>query len=119
FDVTGTSQDLQTGGDAMASFLTGIGPVNGCDNDGVTCNYEVPNFVSTQSIRFAHFAQDNFRVTKNLTFSAGLRYELSLPRTERHNRMNWLDPNLISPLQVPGLPQLHGGEVFADQHHRN
>src|SRR5438477_12675995 len=32
--------------------------------------------------------------------------------------MNWLDPNLVSPLQVPGLPQLRGGEVFASSSRR-
>jgi hypothetical protein len=57
--------------------------------------------------------QDNWRVNDRLTVNLGLRYELTLPRTERHNRQSWLDPNVASPLQVPGLPQLKGGLVFA------
>ncbi len=32
--------------------------------------------------------------------------------------MNWLDPTIVSPLQVPGLPTLHGGEVFASSSNR-
>jgi hypothetical protein len=33
--------------------------------------------------------------------------------------MNYLDPNVASPLQVPGLPNLMGGLVYADPSHRN
>ena len=109
------------GGDAMASFLTGIA----WSNDGVcdqvdACVYEVPNDVATQSFQFAGFVQDNFRATPKLTVNLGLRYELSLPRTERFNRMNWLDPNLSYSLTAPGLPDFpaKGGEVFAGSTNR-
>src|SRR5258708_28305974 len=44
---------------------------------------------------------------------------MSLPRTERFNHMNYLDPGAPSPLQVPGLPNLHGGLVYASASHRN
>ena len=58
-------------------------------------------------------------MTPKLTVNLGLRYELSLPRTERYNRMNWLDPNAVSPLSVPGVfDTLSGIEVFADSHDR-
>lgn len=100
------------GGDGMASFLMGID----WGNQGGL--YEVPNDVATQNWQFAGFAQDTYRVTPKLTVNLGLRYELSLPRTERFDRMNWLDPNMVSPFQVPGLPEFHGGEVFVDPGHR-
>jgi hypothetical protein len=108
------------GGDAMASFLTGIT----WSNDGVctqsACLYEVPNDVATQSFQFAGFVQDNFRVTPKLTLNLGVRYELSLPRTERFNRMNWLDPSISYSLTAPGLPDfpVKGGEVFSSSHNR-
>ncbi len=57
-------------------------------------------------------------MTSKLTLNLGLRYEISLPRTERFNRMNWLDPAALSPLQVPGLPPVHGIEVFVNSSHR-
>jgi Carboxypeptidase regulatory-like domain/TonB dependent receptor len=100
------------GGDAMASFLMGVG------GGGV---YEVPNDTATQSYQFGGFVQDNFRATPKLTLNLGLRYELSLPRTDRYNRMNWLDPNLAYSLTAPGLPDLpvRGGEVFANSSHRS
>jgi hypothetical protein len=101
------------GGDAMASFLIGVG----WDQGGL---YEVPNDVATQSFQFASFVQDNFRVTPKLTLNLGLRYELDLPRTERFNRMNWLDPNISYSLTAPGLPDfpVQGGEVFTTSSHR-
>jgi len=102
------------GGDAMASFLMGIDWGN---QGGV---YEVPNNVATQNFQIGMFTQDNYRVTPKLTLNLGLRYELSLPRTERFNRMNWLDPNLMFSLKAAGLPDfpVKGGEVFANSQHR-
>ena len=109
----------EKGGDSLASFLIGVGPP-GLGGGGCTpCQVGFVNAVSTQSFRYAVFAQDNFHASPKLTVNLGLRYELSLPRTERFNRMNWLDPNVVSPLQVPGLPTLHGGEVFASSNDRS
>jgi hypothetical protein len=101
------------GGDGLASFLTGIGSPNNTPGSCTPCQQGFNNFVSTQSYQFAVFAQDNYRVTPKLTLNLGIRYELNTPRTERYNRMNSLDPNAPSPLQVAGLPPLTGIEVFA------
>jgi len=108
-----------SGGDGLASFLTGVGSPNFSGGGCTPCQQGFDNFVSTESFQYATFAQDNFRITPKLTLNLGLRYELNLPRTERFNRMNWLDPNAISPLQVAGLPTLHGAEVFASSHDRH
>jgi len=124
FDRTGTSQissvpDQSAGGDSLASLAIGVGPPSDAGGGCTPCQVGFINAVSTQSFRTAAFLQDNYRVTNKLTLNLGLRYELSLPRTERFNRMNWLDPNVVSPLQVPGLPTLHGGEVFASPSDRS
>jgi hypothetical protein len=130
FDFSGTAQIATqfgtdsnglplAGGDGLASFLTGVGSPNFSGGGCTPCQQGFDNFVSTQSFRYAAFAQDNFRVIPKLTLNLGLRYELSLPRTERFNRMNWLDPNALSPLQVGALPTLRGIEVFASPNDRS
>jgi hypothetical protein len=107
FSQTGTSQTPAsgTGGDPLASLLIGF-PQGGS-------GYGIDVAVTTRNFAHAWYFQDNWRVTDKLTINAGLRYELTLPRTERYNRMSWVDPNAVSPLQVAGLPELKGGLEFA------
>ncbi len=86
-DQYGTSQyPWWGGGDAMASFLTGV------PNPNQWGEYEVSPHFSTQNYRWGGFAQDNFKVTKKLSVNVGLRYDLEIPRTERYNKMSWIDP---------------------------
>jgi hypothetical protein len=125
FDNSGTSgPDPSTGGDSMASFLMGVGPATGCQNGA--CQYEVPNFVSTQNFQFGAFVQDNYRVTPKLTLNLGLRYDVSLPRTERFNRQNSLNLTAVNPINGGSVTYtdpitgqdvtraLLGAEVFAN-----
>jgi outer membrane receptor protein involved in Fe transport len=101
-DYTTSEYPWSGGGDGMASFLTGTA------TEGWG-QYEVPGTTIMQNFQYAGYFQDNWKTTDKLTLNAGIRYELELPRTERHNRQEWFDPNLVSPLQVPGLPNLKGG----------
>jgi Carboxypeptidase regulatory-like domain/TonB dependent receptor len=122
FGAGSTSQDgvsqFSTGGDSVASFFTGVGSSG---------QYEIPNAVSTQSFQFAGFVQDNYHFSPKLTLNIGLRYEVSVPRTERLNRTNGFDPNLANTLPVvnlgaiPGAQPLsvRGGEVFASASNRH
>jgi Carboxypeptidase regulatory-like domain/TonB dependent receptor len=132
FDFTATSQfanasDTTTGGDDLASFLMGVGPPSNSAGGGCTpCFSGFDEFVSTQSFSYAAFFQDNYRVSPKLTLNLGLRYEINTPRTERYNKMDWLNPNLVSPIQFASQPTLaaplppgasipttlHGGEEF-------
>jgi hypothetical protein len=77
------------------------------------------------------FVQDNYRFNPKLTLNFGLRYELNLPRTERFNRMNSLDPTTVNPLNGGSITyqdpltlqtvtrSLLGAEIFASPGHRN
>jgi hypothetical protein len=151
-DGTNSNGAPVDGGDDLASMLAGVGdptngtpPPSGCFNGTGGCFRGFNNFVSTQNWRYAGFVNDNFHATSKLTLNLGLRYELSLPRTERFNRMESLDPNMPAAIQynaaqlaminnfnntplVPGNPAttpialgipsptvLHGAEVFAGQ----
>jgi len=109
------------GGDSMASFL--MGQIE-------SGYYEIQFQPATENYQYATFAQDNWKATPKLTLNLGLRYDVSLPRTDRLNRQNWFDPNAVSPLnggtityQDPLTLQnvtrpLLGGEVFANSHVR-
>jgi hypothetical protein len=109
FDQHGTSEapgDVTLyGGDALATFLVGYPDAGG--------SYEIQDRIASENYQYAGYAQDNWRVTDKLTVNLGLRYDVTLPRTERYNRQNWFDPNVASPLTVPGVGPLKGGEVFA------
>src|SRR5215472_4226592 len=94
----------------MASLLTGFA------NSG---SYGIDVAISTQNFQHGWYFQDNWRATKKLTLNLGMRYELTLPRTERYNRMSWVNPAAVSPLKVPGLPTLHGGLEFASPTQRS
>jgi hypothetical protein len=117
FDTSGSNgcfYDLSTcGGDAMASFMMGRSSSN---------YYEIQDAPATEDRQYAWFAQDNWKFNHKLTLNLGLRYDVSMPRTERHNRQNWLDLTVKSPLQVAGndgfTRTLYGGEVFANSNER-
>ena len=113
FSLTGTSRTprANTGGDALASLIIGF-PQSGN-------GYGMDVAVTTQNFAHAWYFQDNWRPTSRLTLNLGLRYELTLPRTERFNRMSWIDPLVASPLQVPGYPNLRGGLEFATDSDRS
>jgi Carboxypeptidase regulatory-like domain len=123
FDNTGSSLcpfsgDLtDCGGDGMASFM--MGQMMGSGNS----YYEIQFRPATENYQYAAFVQDNWKTTSKLTLNLGLRYDVSLPRTERFNRMNWWNPNVINPLNGgtlsyddqfngPTTLTLHGGEFF-------
>jgi len=114
FDFEGTSEfPYSGGGDAMASFMTGVG------GPAAWGQYEIPNYVSTQSFQYGGFVQDNWKVNRKLTLNIGVRYDVNTPRSERYNRMNGFDPSVVSPITAPGLGTLHGGEIFMTPSHRN
>jgi hypothetical protein len=114
FDYNTTSQGPNYGGgDAMAGLLTGTSTTG-------WGQYEIPPYIATQNFSYAWYFQDNYRVSAKLTLNLGARYELELPRTERHNRQAWFDPTLASPLgNVPGVGPTQGGLVYASNAERH
>jgi hypothetical protein len=80
-----------TGGEAFASFMAGL-----TDGGGINNLHNVDYFRTT----YAFYIQDDWKVTPVLTLNLGLRYELFLPVTERHNELGTFD------LTNPGNPTI-------------
>lgn len=96
-----------TAGFGLASLLLGTG------NSGDVLIQNWKN-VASNSLYWAGYAQDDWRVTDRMTVNLGVRYDIDVPRTERFDRMNYFDPEARSPLadRVAAFPDLKGGVVF-------
>jgi hypothetical protein len=120
FDENGTSScpnDVgNCGGDSLASFL--LGNMNG------NSSYEIQFRPATTNYQYGVFVQDNWKTTSKLTLNLGLRFDVTLPRTDRYNRQNWFDANVTNPVNGGSMSYtdpvtsaavtvpLKGGEVF-------
>ncbi len=106
FDNTATSSTTFAGdGSDFASFLLGMGTPPG----GESGNFTKDVYAAEASPYYSAFVQDKFQVTPKLTVDMGLRWEIFGGRTERHNRLEYFDPNVN--YTVSGVA-LTGGERF-------
>jgi len=90
-------------GNAVASFLLGTGSGG---NVQLRANQDV------QTWYMGAFVQDDYKVLRKLTLNLGGRLEYEAPRTDRYNRLNWLDLASPAGLTVPGVGALRGGLQF-------
>ena len=103
-----TSQNPLASGNTgygMASFLLGLAA------SGSTK-------VSLQTANASHYSglyvTDTFQVSRKLTLTAGLRWDLPLGYTERYDRIGVFDPGATNPLaEATGLP-LKGAVVYTN-----
>jgi hypothetical protein len=76
-------------------------------------NYINITYPATPSYRWSQgavFAQDDWRVTKNLTLNLGLRYDVQLPESEAHGNISTMIPTLPNPSagNLPGAFLFYG-----------
>lgn len=96
--VSGFSK--QNVGSNYASFLLGLPSMAGF-NWGADQAFSAPYF--------AWFVQDDWKITPKLTLNLGLRYDLPIPKIERHRNNSNFDPTVANPA-AGGLP---GAVIFA------
>ncbi|MBM3785492.1 MAG: hypothetical protein FJW30_14090 [Acidobacteria bacterium] len=61
---------------------------------------------------YAGYFQDEWKVTRRVTLTLGLRYSLELPRLETGNKYVFLDLATPTGIQAAGFPDLRGGVGF-------
>ncbi len=81
-------------GFGYASFLLGYAG-SGSNN--------ISPAMAAQYPYYAGFVQDDWRINRRLTLNLGLRWEYSVPRTDRYNQLTNFDYGATAPLTAPGL----------------
>jgi hypothetical protein len=95
--------DTDTQGNSLASMLLGaIG----------SGSVHVSPSVANKSSQTAFFVQDDWRISSKLTLNLGLRYEWTVPYTERYNRNQFTCQGCDSGIFVPSLGEFTGREIF-------
>ncbi len=110
FDRTATSRTTSSGigGSDFASFLLGMGMAPGNESNGYP-SFTKDMFAAEASPYYALFLEDTYRPTKSLTITAGLRWDIFGGKTERHNRLEYFDPDASN--TASGVPYT-GAEVY-------
>jgi hypothetical protein len=93
FGQSMTQQDALAGstptqGFGLASFLLGTG----------SFSFEHVEPLSTYHHYIGSYAQDDWRVSSNLTLNLGLRWEVETGTAEAHNRLSYFDPSAANPI---------------------
>ncbi len=122
FDLSATDQStgaaVPVGGSDFASFLVGMGTTPGNEentNNGYP-NFSKDIFAAEASPYYAAFVEDTYHPSKNLTITAGLRWDIFGGRTERHNRLEYFEPNATN--TVNGISYT-GAEIYVNGGNRS
>lgn len=121
FDYSATDQQTNpasgvlVGGSDFASLLVGMGTVPGTENDQYP-NFTKDVFAAESNPYYAAFFEDTFRPTKNLTITAGLRWDIFGGRNERLNRQEYFSPGATG---SSGGVSFTGAEIYVNGSNRS
>ena len=84
-------------GNAFGSFLMGaVAPSGGGAPTGSQTGFA--QYPALSKHYFGWYLQDDWKATKNLTLNLGIRYDIQLAPTERHNRQAYFLPGQVNPI---------------------
>ena len=104
YQTNSTGASSAPGGSYFASFLLGV------PNQVNLSNALLPYYYRWNS--GAAYVQDDWKVRRNLTINLGLRYQLSLPRTEKYNHQGTFLPGQAQSYPLAQPLTLADGEVI-------
>jgi hypothetical protein len=117
FDISATDQTVAsaTGGSDFASFLVGQGTVPGTESNDYP-NFTKDLFAAEASPYYAAFVEDTYHLTKALSITAGLRWDIFGGKTERHNRLEYFNPAATNTFSGVSYT---GAEVYVNSGNRS
>jgi hypothetical protein len=117
FDVSATDQSVASvnGGSDFASLLIGMGEFPGNEQNDYP-NFTKDVFAAESNPYYAAFVEDTYHASKNLTITAGLRWDIFAGRNERFNRQEYFNPNATN--IVNGV-QYTGAEIYVNSGNRS
>ncbi len=84
-------------GNAFGSFLMGAVAASG-GGAPTASQTGFAQYPALSKHYFGWYLQDDWKATKNLTLNLGIRYDIQLAPTERHNRQAYFEPNQVNPI---------------------
>jgi hypothetical protein len=118
FDISATDRTVASsaGGSDFASLLVGMGMVNEASNNGGYPNFTKDIFAAESNPYYGAFVEDTYHPNRALTITAGLRWDIFGGRNERHNRMEYFNPNATNTVNAVAYT---GAEIYLNGSNRS
>jgi hypothetical protein len=120
FDISATDQTNASaiGGSDFASLLAGMAADPNGANPEVNFypNFTKDVFAAESNPYYATFFEDTYHASKDLTITAGLRWDIFGGRNERFNRQEYFDPTVSNTVNGNSY---NGAEIFVNSSNRS
>jgi outer membrane receptor protein involved in Fe transport len=104
------STNASNSGNSLSSLLLGYGSSGNAPYNAA---------LALMQRDYAWYLQDTWRATNRLTLTAGVRYEIQTPRTERYDRLNYFATQVTNPVSAATGLNLKGGLIFNGRQDRS